>query len=135
MDSRVLIDTSAWIEALREDGDPEMRETVRSATAAGKAVLCDLVRLELWNGAQGATEQRLLRDLERELECVPTSERVWEAACDLARACRRRGLTLPATDLLIAACAEQHGLALLHTDSHFDQLSGGRIDPGEGGPG
>jgi len=120
---RVLVDTSAWIDALRKDGDPEIRTAVRSVTAEGRAVLCDTVRVELWNGASGRAEQKLLRELERNLECLPTTPEVWETALDLARSCRRQGLTLPATDLVIAACAYHHEVSLLHHDGHFDQIT------------
>ncbi len=51
---------------------------------------------------------------------------VWEAAVELARACRRKGVTLPATDLLIAACADYHSLGLLHHDRHFDEIARAR---------
>jgi predicted nucleic acid-binding protein len=120
---RILVDTSAWIEALRRDGDPAIRASVSAATTQGRAVLCDLVLLELWNGAQGAAEQRVLRDLERDLEKVPTSPAVWEAAADLARTCRSAGVSAPATDILISACAEHHGLEILHRDNHFDLIA------------
>ena len=30
---------------------------------------------------------------------------------------------LPVPDLLIAACAQQHGLGVLHLDRHFDLLA------------
>jgi predicted nucleic acid-binding protein len=123
---RVLVDTSAWIDALRRDGDPDVRAAVTSATAEGRAVLCDLVLLELWNGAHGASEQRLLRELERDLEKVPTPAAVWEAASDLARTCRRAGVSAPATDILIAACAEFHKLEILHRDSHFNYIARAR---------
>ena len=53
MPRRVLIDTSAWIDALRKDGDAEIRSSVRHITAEGRAVICDLIRIELWNGAAG----------------------------------------------------------------------------------
>lgn len=33
-----------------------------------------------------------------------------------------RGLTLPASNLLIAACAKVHDLDLFHRDAHFDSL-------------
>jgi hypothetical protein len=125
----VLVDTSAWIDALRKDGDPDIRSAVKGLTADGDAVLCDMVRLELWNSARGTAERRFLAGLEKELECVPTSAEVWQTAIKLADACRRQGLTVPATDLLIAACAEHHGLGLLHHDTHFDQIThaaGGR---------
>jgi predicted nucleic acid-binding protein len=85
-------------------------------------VLCDLVLLELWNGARAAKEHRLLRELEEELDTVPTTLEVWALARDLARLARSKGITVPAADLLIAACAEHHQLGLIHKDSHYDQL-------------
>ena len=120
---RFLVDTSAWIETLRKDGDPTMRARVNALTADDAAVLCDQVRLELWNGARGNADHRLLRDLEQQLSSVPTSPEVWALARDLARAARGHGLTLPAADLLIAACAAHHGLGLIHQDAHFEQLA------------
>jgi predicted nucleic acid-binding protein len=123
MARRALVDTSAWIETLRRNGDPEVRASVRTATREGRAVLCDLVLLELWNGAQGADEHRILRELELTIEKVPTSPAIWELACELARMCRKAGITAPATDVLIAACAEHHKLEILHRDAHFDQIA------------
>jgi predicted nucleic acid-binding protein len=120
---RVLVDTSAWIHALRRDGDSEIRSKVEAATVEGRAVLCDLVLLELWNGARGSEEQRMLQEMERELEKVPTTPAVWTLAVELARLCRQAGVTVPATDLLIAACAEHHGLGLLHRDGHYEQVA------------
>jgi predicted nucleic acid-binding protein len=119
---RFLIDTSAWIETLRPSGDPSVRARVSALTTEDRAVLCDLVRLELWNGARGAGEHRLLRELEQQLETVPTTPEVWDLASALARSARGKGLTVPATDLLIAACAKLHGLGLIHCDTHFDNL-------------
>ena len=99
-----------------------MRARVTALTIDDRVVLCDLVRLELWNGVQGAADRKLLLELEEQLETVPTSPEVWSLARDWARALRGKGLTLPATDLVIAACAEHHGLGLVHHDQHFDQL-------------
>jgi hypothetical protein len=120
---RVLVDTSAWIDALRADGDARVRDAVKTLTTDGLAVLCDIVRLELWNGAGGPAEARMLRELERDVDCVPTTEEIWSTAIELARACRAQGVTVPATDLLVAASAERHGLGLLHHDAHFDQIA------------
>jgi predicted nucleic acid-binding protein len=122
MRGSVLVDTSAWIDALRKDGDTAVREAVYHATAEGEAVLCDIVRLELWNGARGDAERKILRALERDLDVAPSPAEVWDAAVRLAAACRRKGITVPATDLLVAACASHHGLGLLHHDEHFDQI-------------
>lgn len=120
---RVLVDTSAWIETLRRNGDPDVRASVRAVAREGRAVLCDLVLLELWNGAQGADEHRILRELELTIERVPTPPALWEVAFRLARMCRKAGITVPATDVLIVACAEYHKLEILHRDAHFNQIA------------
>lgn len=119
----VLIDTSAWIEAMRRRGDEAVRAEVRSVLRAGRGRFCDLVRLELWSGIGGDDERRWLSEMEHVVATVPTDDQVWQEARRLALTSRRQGLTLPATDLLIAACARVHGLELLHRDTHFDHLS------------
>jgi predicted nucleic acid-binding protein len=121
---RFLVDTSAWIETLRAQGDAALRERVRALAAEDRVVLCDPVRLELWNGARTGPDHRMLRELEANLETVPTTPEVWALARGLARGARRKGLTVPATDLLIAACARHHGLGLIHCDAHFEELRG-----------
>ena len=39
---------------------------------------------------------------------------------DLAFQLRRKGVTIPYTDILIAATAQAHEATLLHVDAHFD---------------
>jgi predicted nucleic acid-binding protein len=92
--------------------------------AQGSAYFCDMVLLELWNSVRGDAESKFLAQLELDIESVPTTSETWSAAKDLARACRIKGLTVPATDLLIAVCAQSHGLSLLHHDTHFDLIAG-----------
>jgi predicted nucleic acid-binding protein len=47
---------------------------------------------------------------------------VWEAANGLARRARAAGLTVPAADILIAACARHHGVEIESSDAHFADL-------------
>lgn len=118
----ILIDTSSWIHLLRPDGDPAVRRRVEAALTAGDACWCPLVALELWNGARGDREKRVLREFERALPMLPIDAEVWLAANELARRARGGGLTLPATDLLIAACARRHGAVLETADKDFELL-------------
>ena len=113
------IDTSSWVEALRRRGDAEVRTRVHNLLVEGQAVWCDLVLLELWNGARGDYEKKKLGELEREMVCLSTTSLVWQKARSLARRCRDRGITAPATDLLIVACAQVHEVEIEHQDTHF----------------
>jgi predicted nucleic acid-binding protein len=119
----LLIDTSAWVEAMRRQGDETTRSEVYAALRSGRARFCDMVRLELWNGIGDDRERKWLGELEQAVETVPTNDFVWTEASKLAREARRQGLTLPSTDLLIAACSRVHGLDILHRDGHFDRLA------------
>src|ERR1700761_9091978 len=113
----LLIDTSSWIHLLRPNGNPEARARVESAPQTGEACWCPVVRLELWNGAGGDREKKMLRDFERLLPELPIDDDVWKSAYELARKARLGGVSIPATDLLIAACAQRHDADLEHSDS------------------
>ncbi len=117
-----LVDTSSWIEALRVDGDPDVTKRVFTLMSEGSAVLCDMVILELWNGARGEKEKQGLTELEEGLRFCSIDGSVWKTAKDLARTCRSRRLTIPTTDLLIFACAKRHDVELEHCDEHFTVL-------------
>jgi predicted nucleic acid-binding protein len=47
---------------------------------------------------------------------------VWKRAIRLADKGRSLGVTVPLADLLIFACAKEHGVDVAHDDVHFDEL-------------
>jgi predicted nucleic acid-binding protein len=79
---------------------------VKALLESGEAAWCPPIQLELWNGARGAREKRV----------------VTETAYDLARKSRALGHTVPATDLMIAACARRYGVGLEHADAHLTAI-------------
>ena len=117
-----LVDTSAWIHSLRPDGDRTVTARVRALLKSGEAAWCALVQLELWNGARGERERRVMADMAASLPSLAIDDAVWSAACELARTARDQGHTFPATDLVIAACARRHGAGLEHCDSHLEAV-------------
>ena len=108
---------------LRPNGDPVVRGRVEAALAGGQACWCPLVQLELWNGARGEREQGVLREFASALPELSIDEAVWREAYDLAKRARARGITVPAADLVIAACARHHGAALETADTDFALLT------------
>ncbi len=121
-----LVDTSSWIQYLRRDGEPEMKEKVRGLLLDGAAVLCPVVLAELWMGAGSKKDQDDLRDLSAVLRCLPMTDEVWEYSFRLARVCRAKGTPLPPSDLMIASCAFIHGAKTLAKGKHFETLEGYR---------
>ena len=107
---------------LRPHGDASVRSRVVRALDAGEACWCPIIRLELWNGAGGDRERKVLREFERLLPELTIDPTVWGVAFDLARRARSAGLSIPATDLLITACARHHQVAIEHSDSDFSRL-------------
>ena len=117
-----LIDTSSWIHALRRQGSEVVRERIKALMQAGEAAWCSMVRLELWNGVGSDKDRKILLALEAVVPELPITDDVWQAAFDLADRCRKTGRTAPVQDIVIAACARSHHVALEHADRHYDWL-------------
>jgi predicted nucleic acid-binding protein len=118
----VLIDTSAWIEFFRRRGDVAIRDRVISLVRTGQAAWCEIIRLELWNGASGQKELNELEQMEFSATLLPITSEIWNLVDQMARSTRLAAKTFPVSDLLIAACARHYNVDLIHKDQHFDQL-------------
>jgi hypothetical protein len=55
---------------------------------------------------------------------------LWLDAGRLSTSLRKKGVTLPLSDILIAALALQHDLTVLTIDRHFEQVEGLRVARG-----
>jgi predicted nucleic acid-binding protein len=107
--SLVLVDKSAF---------------VRGGEADGELCLCAITRMELLYSARSAADYERIgialgefRELRMDAETFAAAE---SAQRELADSGRHR---VPIPDLLIAACAQQHGADVLHVDRHFDMLA------------
>lgn len=103
---------------LRPGGGPADRERVDAALTSGHACWWPSVQLEPWNGARGKRKRTVLQDFSKALTEPAIYDSVWTEALDMARRARVRGVTVPAADIVIAACAPWHGTAL--ETAHMD---------------
>lgn len=118
----ILIDTSAWVEFLRDTGSAVCAEVDR--LLAGDLAVCDPVRMEVLAGARDDAHLRQLRGLLARGVTVPVGTTDYETAAALYRACRQRGETVrKLIDCLIAAVAIREGVPILHADADFDVLA------------
>jgi predicted nucleic acid-binding protein len=116
-----LVDASSWIEFLRgRASEPSQR--VKTLLTRGSAAWCELTLVELWNGAQGHVEKKVLEELEAEVQLYAVNEQVWAKARLLARRSREKGIMATSGDIVVAACAANYALDMEHCDSHFDKI-------------
>ena len=117
----ILIDTSAWIEFLRDTRSP-VCEAVDALLDSDIAV-CDAIQMEVLAGARDEAHLAELRALLARATMLPTTSADYETASSLYRVCRRHGETVrKLIDCLIAAVAVREGIPLLHQDTDFDAL-------------
>jgi hypothetical protein len=120
---RHLADTSAWIEALRPGASGDWPETLKSLITDRDLGIQPIIRVELLSGAVSESEYRRLNEALSALPRLDMTDEVWKTAEDLGYGMRRKGLTVPVTDLLIAATAIVHSCILHHRDRHFTLIS------------
>ena len=117
----ILIDTSAWIEFLRDTGSPVC--LLVDELLSEEIAICDAVRIEVLAGARDEVHLMDLRRLPARAVMLPTDPTDYEDAAALYRRCRRKGETVrKLIDCLIASVAISAGASVLHQDADFDVL-------------
>ncbi len=117
-----LIDTSLWIEFLRNKGNPVHQQRVETLLVEGNARIAAPVLIELWNGVKGKEERSrisAIQDAVPELKCT---DEVFALSYQMADRARGAGLSIPAIDILIFSIARFYGARLESLDLHFKKL-------------
>ena len=118
----ILVDTSAWIEFLRDTGSEVCTAVDRSLDA--DLAICDPVSMEVLAGARNEQHLIQLRGLLARATMLPTTPADYEAAASMYRACRTNGETVrKLIDCLIASVAVRAGAEILHADTDFVALA------------
>lgn len=118
----VLVDSSAWIESLRRNGDMRVKLAIEGLLEAYEAQWCTPVRLEVLGGARREERARL----GHHFSVIPyrvCKEEDWERGVALAWKLRANGLNIPWLDVLVASIAIHDGVRLYATDEHFQQVA------------
>lgn len=116
-----LVDTSAWIRATK----PAVRNVLAPLLERGLLATCAQVELEMLFTARSPADRDRIRRQLRAFEWLPCPDEVWTRAtqvqCELVNTGTHRTVRVP--DLLIAAIAERHGVAVLHYDTDYDRIA------------
>lgn len=117
----VLIDSSSWIEFFRTKVN-STGDRVESLLDANEAALCGVVEMEILHGLR-PHEQKKIAELFKVLPYIETERQDFIEAGHILAKLRRTGITIPATDALIATICLRHDLSLFSLDKHFDYIT------------
>lgn len=122
---QAIADSSALIKAQRVGS--ELAEITNRGREEGLLALCEPVRLEILRGARSGAEALEIDSALGHMAMLPTDAGAWRLArrtlIQLAHlpGDRHRGPSL--VDVVVAATAERHGVAVLHDDSDFELIA------------
>jgi len=125
----VLVDTPIWSLALRRKtgqlSRPERRQVDewRALVSDGRARLTGIIRQEVLSGVRETGDFERLRERLGAFDDVPADTVDHERAAGFFNACRAKGITPGAVDVLICAVAAGHGLSIFTTDADFERYT------------
>ena len=118
----ILVDSSAWIEFLRNTGSTVCN--IVDEVLGREIAVCDAVRMEVLAGARDESHLLSLRRLLARAVVIPIRATDYDDAAALYRRCRQQGETVrKLIDCLIASVAIRAGVPVLHNDTDFDLLA------------
>ena len=132
----IVVDSSVWIDALRQPGG-QASETLKGLLDADEVALPVPVRVELLSGLGKKERARVQRALSG-LPVLQINEETWSILEDFAERAVHAGYRFTITDLLIASAAREIGGLVWSLDDDFERMeSAGLIqlyqEPDNGG--
>jgi predicted nucleic acid-binding protein len=119
----VVADTSVWIPFFTDPGSVE-KHAIDALIDERELALAGVVLAELLQGCRTPKESQDILDTVTALDFLETTRSVWQGAGDLSASLRRKGITIPLTDLIIAALALEHDCQVYTLDPHFEKIPG-----------
>lgn len=117
---KIIVDTSVWIEYLKNQ--PNIAARLDSGLLAGHIYLVGPIVAELLQGARTDHDFDALNNTLGGVPCIDTVFSDWHLAGEISYRLRRKGITVPITNCLIAALALNNDAAVYTFDHHFKQI-------------
>lgn len=121
-----LIDTSVWIDYLRDKKNPTTKYFAELLDDESPFGITGIIYQELLQGAASKSDFDSLTDYlgTQRFYHVQDSVVSYQAAAKIYFDCRRKGITIRSTiDCLIAQIAIENELILLHNDEDYNQIA------------
>jgi predicted nucleic acid-binding protein len=119
----VIADTSVWIPFFNRSDSSE-KAAIDLLIDADEVALVGVVLAELLQGCRTSSERNTLSDALLALPYYEVDQSTWLRVGDLSAALLRKGVTVPLSDLIIAALAIERDSRVYSLDTHFKRIPG-----------
>jgi len=120
MKQKIIVDTSIWIEYFKNNKD--IAEFIDDGLDRGCVYIVGPIISELLQGVRSDEE---LNMLSMYIDAVPQFKfetRDWIDVGVISYSLRKKGFTIPLTDIMIAVIAKNNGAAVYTLDKHFSYI-------------
>ncbi|MBI4681265.1 MAG: PIN domain-containing protein [Nitrospirae bacterium] len=121
----VLADTSIWIEFFKPASATGKK--LESLLIKNSVWTCGIVLFELLQGVRSDAEKKQISEALSDLKYLEISKPLWMKSADISASLKKKGLTLPLSDIFIASIAIENNLSVFTLDKHFEQIPGVKI--------
>jgi len=118
-----LIDSSAWIEYYRKEGNRNCKAIISHAIQNNEAAVNGIIQLEILVFTKTQSEYNNISSDFSAFHHLELNDNVFQKASEIGFNLRRKGITIPASDLIIAASAMVTDSQLMHIDKHFTYIA------------
>lgn len=118
----VIIDTSAWVEFFRRDGDLRVKLAVKGLLDEYEGALCGPVEMEFLGGARENEMSRIKAWFDL-IPYVRDDLKIWREAAGNFAKLKAKGHTIPWNDILIGTIAKSQSIKVYAKDKDFDVMA------------
>ena len=116
----VLVDTSVWIEFFKSQS--KIGDTLETLLKKDSVWVCGVILFELVQGIRSDSEKARIIQFLKDLNYIEMTDTLWQKAGELSCSLKIKGITLPFSDILIAAIALDKNLSVFTLDKHFEHI-------------
>jgi hypothetical protein len=121
MNTGIIVDTSIWIEFFRNESSP-VSIYLKNQLRSGKVVINGMILAEILQGIRLSREVNLVRSHLESLPFIEIKKKTWQQAGEISSTLRRKGITIPLSDIIIACAAINEDFELYTLDPHFEKI-------------
>jgi len=119
----IIADTSVWIPFFNRPRSTE-KQALDLLIDADEVALVGVVLAELLQGCRSRKEREEVEEGLLALPYLEMTRETWIMAGEISSPLLRKGVTLPMSDLVVAAIALEHRCRVYSLDAHFEKIPG-----------